>query len=176
MKLPPNSVDNKALRKNAVTASKIKNGSIGAGDLAAGVLKRGPAGAAGPQGPRGVRGPAGDAPQIAYARITAGEVGGHAGVTHARGLTESMVRQESPSLYCFSGLPFTPRNVQVTTTTAATTIGYAQAEVDTSPDPQEDATDFCLGKVQAEIYLFRGAPPNEYSEDGAHSFYVTFFG
>jgi hypothetical protein len=176
IKLPPNSVDNRALRRNAVTASKIKNGTVGTSDLAPGVLRRGPAGPPGPRGRQGERGPAGDAPQIAYAEIGTGEVGGHAGVSHAHGITADMVRQESPSLYCFSGLPFTPRNVQVTTTTGATTIGYAQAQIDTSPDPEEDATDFCLGKAQAEIYVFRGAPPDEYSDDSPHSFYVTFFG
>ena len=176
MKLPPNSVDSRALRKNAVTASKIKNGTVGTSDLAPGVLRRGPAGPPGPRGRRGERGPAGDAPQIAYAEISPGQDDSHAEVRHARGITASMVRRDTPSVYCFSGLPFTPRNVQVTTTTGMTTEGYGQAQVDTSPDPQEDATDFCLGKVQAEVYLLSGAPPDEYSENGAHSFYVTFFG
>lgn len=57
--LPPNSVGNKQLRSNAVTASKVRNGSIGRADLTPSA--RGSRGSRGPQGPAGPAGAAGPA-------------------------------------------------------------------------------------------------------------------
>jgi hypothetical protein len=88
--LPPNSVGSKQIRKNAVTAAKVRNGSLGLADLSAGTagaLKgdkgdrgdqgqrgetgpQGESGATGSQGERGLQGPAGTA--RAYARIVPG--------------------------------------------------------------------------------------------------------
>lgn len=56
VKLPKNSVGASQIKKNAVTSTKVKNGSLKKGDFAAGQL---PAGALGPAGPAGARGPAG---------------------------------------------------------------------------------------------------------------------
>ena len=50
LSLPKNSVGSKQIKKNAVTSTKVKNGSLKVGDFAAGSL---PAGPAGPQGPAG---------------------------------------------------------------------------------------------------------------------------
>ena len=63
VKLPANSVGSKQIKKNAVTAAKVKNRSLRAEDFAAGQLpagERGPAGAAGPAGPPGPKGDKGD--------------------------------------------------------------------------------------------------------------------
>lgn len=57
--LPNNSVGSKQLRKNAVTATKVKNGSLGLGDFKKGQLRKGTRGPQGEQGPRGVAGPSG---------------------------------------------------------------------------------------------------------------------
>lgn len=57
--LPANSVGSKQLKRNAVTAVKVKNGSLLAADFRAGQLPagaQGPAGAVGPQGPKGDKG------------------------------------------------------------------------------------------------------------------------
>jgi hypothetical protein len=51
--LPKSSVGNAQLKANAVTGSKIKDGSIGRSDLSGDAI------AAGPRGPRGAEGPAG---------------------------------------------------------------------------------------------------------------------
>jgi len=58
-KLPANSVGTKQLKKNAVTAAKVKNGSLMSTDFAAGQLPAGPPGPAGASGARGERGPEG---------------------------------------------------------------------------------------------------------------------
>lgn len=62
--LPANSVGKRQLKSNAVTSEKVANGSLKAGDFAAGRLpagERGPAGPAGPAGERGDRGETGPA-------------------------------------------------------------------------------------------------------------------
>ena len=51
--LPRNSVGNIQLKNNAVTAAKVKNGSLLKGDFKAGQVPAGPKGAAGPAGPAG---------------------------------------------------------------------------------------------------------------------------
>jgi len=61
--LPANSVGTAQLKKDAVTAVKVKDGSLLAADFKRGQLPEGaagPAGPAGPQGPAGAQGPKGD--------------------------------------------------------------------------------------------------------------------
>jgi hypothetical protein len=57
IKLPAKSVGNRELKSNAVTASKIRDGAVGAAELAPD--------AAGRRGPRGLQGPAGPAGAVA---------------------------------------------------------------------------------------------------------------
>lgn len=59
LKLPPRSVGNRELKRDAVTASKIRNGSIGQAELADGVGVRGPRGPQGPPGTAGAPGTGG---------------------------------------------------------------------------------------------------------------------
>lgn len=54
IRLPANSVGNRQIKNNAVTASKIRNGSIGPSKLSGVVAGRGPRG---PEGPAGGSGP-----------------------------------------------------------------------------------------------------------------------
>jgi hypothetical protein len=54
--VPRNSVGTAQLRANAVTSTKIRNGTVLLRDLAPGARVRGPAGPAGPQGPAGPAG------------------------------------------------------------------------------------------------------------------------
>ena len=54
--LPRNSVGPRQLKKNAVRASKVKNGSLLLQDFKAGQVPRGPQGAPGPQGSQGPQG------------------------------------------------------------------------------------------------------------------------
>ena len=54
--LPANSVGSKQLKKNAVTAAKVKDRSLVAKDFKSGQLPRGQRGPAGPQGPAGPAG------------------------------------------------------------------------------------------------------------------------
>src|SRR3954470_2457502 len=58
-KLPKNSVGSKQIKKNAVTGSKVKNGSLKKGDFAAGSLPVGAQGAQGLPGAKGDKGATG---------------------------------------------------------------------------------------------------------------------
>jgi Collagen triple helix repeat (20 copies) len=57
--IPRNSVGNPQLKRNAVTSSKVRNGSLLRRDFRAGQLPAGPRGPQGPQGPQGPEGPRG---------------------------------------------------------------------------------------------------------------------
>jgi hypothetical protein len=67
--LPKNSVGTKQLKKGAVTAAKVKVGSLIAKDFKAGELPAGAPGATGPQGPAGATGSAGAPEAVPHARI-----------------------------------------------------------------------------------------------------------
>jgi hypothetical protein len=60
LKLPRNSVGNKQLKANAVTSSKVKDGSLRGPDFRGGQVPAGPAGKLGDRGLKGLRGPGGD--------------------------------------------------------------------------------------------------------------------
>ncbi len=88
--LPKNSVGTKQLRNGAVTAAKVRKGSLLAKDFKAGQLPRGPQGLAGVQGPPGQQGQKGDpgtpgAPGTARAyalvNVAAQFIGPHPGFT-----------------------------------------------------------------------------------------------
>ncbi len=73
--LPANSVGTVQLKKNAVTSTKVKNGSLLKADFAAGQLAAGATGATGPTGPAGPTGAAGPAgPSDAYSGFKNGPV------------------------------------------------------------------------------------------------------
>src|SRR5256885_14837322 len=57
--LPKNSVGNAQLKANAVTSSKVANGSLLRADFKAGQVPAGPRGASGPPGSPGPQGPQG---------------------------------------------------------------------------------------------------------------------
>ncbi len=59
--LPRNSVGAKQLKPDAVSSSKVRDGSLSAKDFAKGQLRTGPTGATGPTGPKGDPGAKGDA-------------------------------------------------------------------------------------------------------------------
>ena len=60
VKLPAKSVGAKQIKKNAVSSKKVKDGSLGAVDFAAGQLPKGDKGDKGDQGPRGLQGERGE--------------------------------------------------------------------------------------------------------------------
>jgi hypothetical protein len=74
IKLPKNSVGNKQLKKNAVTGSKVKDGSLFSNDFAAGQLPRGPKGDPGSQGAQGPAGANGEPSSAYYASTRANVV------------------------------------------------------------------------------------------------------
>ena len=76
--LPRNSVGLKQLRNNAVTAAKVKNGSLHKVDFKPGQLPQGPRG---PAGPAGAVGPAGPAARWALVRADGSIVAQSGGIT-----------------------------------------------------------------------------------------------
>ena len=76
--LAPGSVGTPQLRNNAVTTTKVKNGTLLRADFKANQIPAGAAGPAGPAGPAGAAGAAGPAgpagPSDAYARFLAGPI------------------------------------------------------------------------------------------------------
>jgi hypothetical protein len=116
--LPRNSVGTSQIRNNAVTSSKIannavssaqvRNGSLTSSDFKAGTLLTGPAGAPGAPGPQG---PAGGGAAIGFANVS------QAGVPDpgtSVGIGAANIIHNVQGGYCFTGLPGTMHNVQVT--------------------------------------------------------------
>jgi len=105
--LPRNSVGNAQLKRNAVTSTKVRNGSLLRADFRAGQLPRGPAGprgltgATGPAGPTGPTGPAG---RNAVTSIT---VRDSAGASIATGATATQTVLCAPGEVAVSGGGFT---------------------------------------------------------------------
>jgi hypothetical protein len=121
-------VKTKDLGKNAVTSRKVDNGSLLGEDFAPNQLPQGE------QGPPGERGPKGDpGTALGYAHVNAD---GTIDTANSRNVPAGDT-STSDGVYCFSNLPFTPRNVQVTidsgATTVATELGTAWASVTDTP-------------------------------------------
>jgi hypothetical protein len=142
LKLPRNSVGSAQIKANAVSSSKVKPRSLLASDFRAGQLPRGAQGARGPQGLPGTNGTNGTngtsgtngepGSAAAYARLGADGVLDAGSPPQNKNITQSMV-QHNPGtnstgppvltgdgVYCFGGLPFTPRNAVVTAGNADT--------------------------------------------------------
>ncbi|MDP9306922.1 MAG: hypothetical protein M3P15_01280 [Actinomycetota bacterium] len=118
-----------ALPKNSVGSPQIKNGAIQKVDIAKRTISAlrglrglrgltgatgaagatGATGAAGAQGPKGDTGAPGSA--LAYAEVTAG---GTLIANRFKNIAQSNVTSPSGGVVCFSGLSFTPSNVQAT--------------------------------------------------------------
>jgi hypothetical protein len=145
IKLPANSVGSRQIKANAISSSKVKPRSLLASDFRAGQLPRGrqgPQGAQGSQGLPGTNGAAGPTgasgtpgepgSAAAYARLGADGVLDAGSPPQNKNVTQTMV-QHNPGatnpgppvltgdgVYCFGGLPFTPRNAVVTAGNADT--------------------------------------------------------
>ncbi|GAB3252228.1 hypothetical protein [Nocardioides dilutus] len=102
--LAANSVGTQQLKNHAVTAKKVKNGTLKAKDFAPGTLLQGPAGPVGPAGPQGQPGadgppgPAGPAGS-AEAWVTVASMGGILSSENATGVTATRM---SEGRYCIS--------------------------------------------------------------------------
>ncbi len=90
--IPRNSVGNPQLKRNAVTSSKVRNGSLLRRDFRRGQLPRGPRGFTGPQGPAGERGPAGPAGAAGPA--------GPAGATNVTVYSHTAVDTDTATVSC----------------------------------------------------------------------------
>ena len=125
--LPKNSIGPKQIKRNAVRSADIKNRGVRLADLHPAARRAGPQGPAGPQGvpgtagtpgpvgPQGEKGdtgetgPAGTA--LAYAYVTSS---GDVDESRSKGVTDDNVSTAGGQQFCFTGLPFEPRNIVVT--------------------------------------------------------------
>jgi hypothetical protein len=101
--LPANSVGTKQIKRNAVTAAKVKDASLLAADFRPGQL---PAGSAGPAGPAGAAGATGAGGATGAAGATGAT--GETGVTGAQGLQGPKGDKGDPGA---DGSPDTPQQV-----------------------------------------------------------------
>jgi hypothetical protein len=131
-KLPAKSVGSLQLKSNAVTSSKVKNGSLLKTDFRRGQLPagaRGATGAAGAKGDPGANGtngangapgPAGVA--AGYARVGATGTLDAGTPAQNRNVEQANIQHDAvatatttgPGIYCIGGLPFTPTSAMVT--------------------------------------------------------------
>ncbi len=105
--LAKNSVGTKQLKNNAVTGAKVKDGSLGAKDFAAGSLPAGPKGDPGAAGVPGAPGSALGYAHIVQGELVAAESKGVVKVSEGVNASES---EHIPWVTCFD-LEFTPVNV-----------------------------------------------------------------
>jgi hypothetical protein len=121
-----NTVGSTQIKKNAITSSKVKDGSLKKVDFKAGELPKGDTGATGGQGPKGDKGDTGatgatgatgvtGAPgtAAAYARFTA--TGAILDTSAGKVITAANLQTPLPAtgVYCFGGLPFDPASAMV---------------------------------------------------------------
>lgn len=158
--LAKGSVTKKAIKKNAVTGKAIKNGAITDAKIADGAV---------------------GTAKIADEAVTDAKVDGvvPAGFAFIN-FQDEIVQEQSSGIggmtltvegtfVCISGLPYTPRNIQVT---VARTGGGQSNAFPNAFVPGVDANTFCTGPEQASLQFINdggtalGNPP---------PFYVTFF-
>ena len=120
--LKRNSVKNRHIATNAVTAPKVKNASLRAEDFGAGQLPQGAKGDPGAPGADGADGTA-----AAFARVNAGGLLDSGTPSQNENVEQANVQHDAVAsstttgsgVYCFGGLPFTPRSAMVTADSAA---------------------------------------------------------
>jgi hypothetical protein len=131
LQIPRNSVGGAQLKANAVTSTKVRNGSLLSRDFRAGELRAGPTGAKGDRGitgapgatgPTGPTGPTGangaDGTATAFVRVQADgtitPVSTPTGPVMAKGITQAMIQHTITGQYCFGDLGFVPRSAAAT--------------------------------------------------------------
>jgi hypothetical protein len=162
-KLPRNSVGSVQVKANAITSSKVRNGSLVAADFAAGALPArgepgapGAQGVQGPQGPQGARGDKGDKGEkgdagkpgsaLAFAHLIVTDSGVTVDPSRSAGIAQANVIRRFQGLVCIKGLSFTPRNA-VASADATKLVAIARTAL--APDP--DVVGACGGSVQVAI-------------------------
>lgn len=118
----------------------------------------GPIGPEGPQGPAGVAGADGadgaDGSALGYARIIGTAGGVTVDAARSLNVTNANVTRGFTGIYCFNGLPFTPK---IVVASPQMEVGFPQVIVGTSTVP--DGGDFasCAGDEQARIEVLNRA-------------------
>jgi hypothetical protein len=111
-------VGTKQLKQGAVTAKKVKNGTLVNQDFKAGQLPTGPQGPAGPRGATGAPGSV-----IAHADVSSN---GNVFAPSANNITSAnIIHTASTGVYCFQNLPFQRRSAM------AASSGFFTGEEDT---------------------------------------------
>jgi hypothetical protein len=123
VKLPRNSVGGKQIKPNAVSSSKVKNGSLRLADFGAGQVPAGPRGADGAPGTPGADGsPGADGTAAAFARVGAAGLLDGGSPPQNKNVVQANIQHDAvagstttgPGVYCIGGLSFAPRSAMVT--------------------------------------------------------------
>ena len=183
--LPKNSVGGKQIKRNAVSSSKVKNGSLKLGDFGAGQVPAGPRGA---QGLQGLQGPAGasglngaDGTAAAFARVGSGGVLDNGTPVQNKNVVQANVQHDGgaatatttgPGVYCFGGLPFTPRSAVVTADSAGA-VGTTNMIASVSVQRGANLNQCNAGHQQARVSILA---VNETTAPTLtnHGFYIWF--
>ncbi len=154
--LRANSVGAKQLRKNAVTSTKVANGSLLGADFKKGQLPRGENGAPGPAGPAGAPGAVG-APgsALAFAHINAD---GSLDAGRSKGI--GRVSRPQNGLYCIYGVAGAPKNITATIDSLVTGSGFVLFASVVTDDTVGDP---CTGVESASVDVLdrNGTPTSD---------------
>ena len=112
--IPRNSVGNAQLKNGAVTNAKVRGHSLTSSAFRSGSLPKGATGSAGPQGSPGPQGPAGTAGTAAGSVFAYVASDGTVDPANSSGITSANIVHTIQGVYCVTGLPVAPKNIQVT--------------------------------------------------------------
>ena len=161
IRLPRNSVGAKQIKRNAVTSSKVRNGSLLSADFAAGQLPAGPQGPQGNTGATGPQGPAGVAD--AFARVQANgrlqpAVAGFP--SQVKGVDAGdVVKGEGGAAtgnYCFGNLDFRPASAVVSLDNADAGAADRNLVASVAIERGEDLGDCPATHNQARVRIVDG--------------------
>jgi hypothetical protein len=143
-KIKKEAVTSTKIKRNAVTAAKVKDGSLTGSDINMSTL--------------------GTVPSAASAQPALfAHVSGAGAIDLSNSKSAGSVAKVSPSLYCFTGLPFAPRGGQATVDYNDSGFEYAQIGIG------RDVGEECPVGTQAFVFTASGSTPI------AAGFYVTFY-
>jgi hypothetical protein len=163
------------LMTTAIAASGGSDGKTQLAEVAKKKARRGPPGPQGPAGPQGPQGapgtpgtpgtPGANGTAVAYAKV---EGGGDVTDSLSLNVTDAMVSKTAGNAYCFSGLPFTPKNAVVSLEYGDTNSPIVREAVSVAPAGTTD----CPAPAQATVTFDQTATAGgPYTQTG---FYILF--
>ena len=156
------------IRNSSLTTKDVRNRSLFAADFKRGQLPTGARGPQGPQGLQGAQGPKGDTgaagSALGFAFIK-GNVAPDPGPqdlvdeSRSKNVTDANVFHPQNGVYCFKGLPFTPRNVVATIVATSGSGGPSNHDIPYART--SDGPNVCFEPQQAFVETLRNGHRDE---------------